>query len=129
MQHAFQSTLILSILYAIFKFFDIDFPSGTAFISYIIPKLLTDVVLIVFPLLFIFFYFKDGDTVKDIINKNSCQSNDIDIQTVLREYHSMLKEGIITQDEFDAIKKKNLKKINDLPESKERKHPHKSKFN
>jgi hypothetical protein len=30
---------------------------------------------------------------------------------MLREYHGMLKEGIITQEEFDSIKKKYLKEF------------------
>ncbi len=115
MQHAFQITVIIGILYTISKYFDIASPKGNAFISYIIPALFGDVVLVVFPLLFIFFYFKDGEAIKDIkknMFNNNCEVDERDTREVLREYHGMLKEGIITQEEFELIKKKYLKKIN-----------------
>ncbi len=116
MQHAFQYTLVISIIYAIFKFFDIDSPDGTQFISYIIPKLFVDVILIIFPILSVFFYFVEGNGIKEIkekiFDKDYCQPQDEDTLVMLREYHNMLKEGIITQDEFDIIKKKYLDKLN-----------------
>jgi hypothetical protein len=115
MQHAFQYTIVIGILYTISKYFDIASPKGGAFISYIIPSLFSDIVLIVFPLLFIFFYFKDGEAVKDIgkniFNNHNCKIDEMDIRETLREYHTMLKEGVITQEEFDIIKKRYLKKI------------------
>jgi len=115
-QHAIQYTLFISILYIVFKFFDINSPTGNQFISYIIPMLFTDIILIVFPLLFVFFYFKDGSAIKEIkeniLDKNNSQTNNIGSPEVLREYHAMLKEGIITQEEFDIIKKKYLKELN-----------------
>ena len=118
-QHAFQYTLFISILYTIFKFFDINSPKGTEFFSYIIPILFTDIILIVFPLLFVLFYFKDGSAINDIkdniLERNSCQTKEVDTPEVLRDYHNMLKEGILTQEEFDAIKKKYLKELNKAP--------------
>ena len=115
-QHAIQYTLLISVLYVIFKFFDINSPTGSQFISYIIPMLFTDVIIIVFPLLFVFFYFKDGTAINEIkeniLDKNNCQTNEVDTREILREYHTMLKEGIITQEEFDTIKKKYLKELN-----------------
>ena len=116
MEHAFQFTLIIGLLYTISEYFDTDSPKGNAFISYIIPALFSDIILVIFPLLFIFFYFKDGEAVKDIrkniFNNNNCEIDEKDTREVLREYHSMLKEGIITQEEFDLIKKKYLQKLN-----------------
>ena len=115
-QHAIQYTLFISVLYIVFKFFDMNSPSGSQFISYIIPSLFTEVILIVFPLLFVFFYFKDGSAINEIkeniLDRNNGQTNGIDSPEVLREYHAMLKEGIITQEEFDIIKKKYLKELN-----------------
>ena len=107
-QRAFQYTLFLSALYMLFKFFDIDAPKGSAFISYIIPMVLTNVVLIAFPVLFVIFYFKNTNTLENILDK---QDPEIKNQEMLREYHGMLKEGIITQEEFDSIKKKYLKEL------------------
>jgi hypothetical protein len=115
-EHAFQYTLLISILYAIIKFFDINSPHGTEFISYILPILFADIILIVFPFLFVFFYFKDGKAISDvkehIFNGINYQSKEIDAPEVLREYHNMLKEGVLTQDEFDRIKKKYLRELN-----------------
>ena len=116
MQHAFQVTVIIGILYTISQYFDIASPKGNAFISYIIPALLGNIVLVVFPLSFIFFYFKDGEAIKDIkknmLSNNNCEVDERDTREVLREYHGMLKEEIITQEEFDLIKKKYLQKLN-----------------
>ena len=115
MQTAFQYTLFLSVLYIIYKFFDINSPSGSEFISYILPMLMTNVILVVFPILFIFFYFKDGSAIGEMketfLNKNNTQIMEFNNQDILREYHSMLKEGVITQEEYDNIKKKYLKDI------------------
>lgn len=111
-QHSFQYTLLISIMYAIIKFFDINSPAGTEFISYILPILFADIILIVFPFLFVFFYFKDGKAISDIKEHIFNQSKEIDAPDVLREYHNMFKEGILTQDEFDRIKKKYLKELN-----------------
>ena len=116
-QRAIQYTLVISFLYAIFKFFDIDSPTGNEFISYIIPKVLIDVVLIIFPLLLAFFYLTTSNIIDEVKNnmlnnKNSCNSSDADTLLVLREYHAMLKEGIITQEEFDTIKRKQLRELN-----------------
>jgi len=114
-QAAFQYTLFLSILYVIYKFFDINSPKGSEFISYIIPMLVTNVLVVVFPILFIFFYFKDGMTIDEVketfSNKNNTQLNELNNQDMLREYHGMLKDGIITQEEYENIKKKYLKDI------------------
>jgi len=116
MQHTIQYTIIISILYIIFKFFDINSPEGKDFIRYIFPALFSNVVLLVFPILFVFFYFKDGKAVQDInkniFNENNCDMDEVGTRELLREYHSMMKEGIITQEEFDIIKKKALKKLN-----------------
>ncbi|HFQ60792.1 MAG TPA: SHOCT domain-containing protein [Epsilonproteobacteria bacterium] len=111
-QRAFQYTLFLSVLYILFKFFSIDAPKGSAFVSYIVPMVLTNVVLIALPVLFVIFYFKDGNAL-DNIKENILDKHDPEIknQEMLREYHSMLKEGIITQEEFDSIKKKYLKEL------------------
>ena len=99
--------------YTIYKFVDINAPKGTEFISYIIPILLTNVIIVVFPLLFIVFYFKDGNKISEIkdsiLNKPDPQMTELNNQDMLRKYHGMLKEGIITQDEYDTIKKKYLK--------------------
>jgi len=115
MQTAFQYTLFLSILYTIYEFFDINAPNGSEFISYIIPMLMTNVVLVIFPILFVFFYFKDGSAINEMketfSNKNNTQIMELNNQDMLREYHGMLKEGIITQEEYDNIKKKYLKNI------------------
>ena len=117
--HVFFWGLFISILYTIFKFFDINSPKGTEFFSYIIPILFTDIILIVFPLLFVLFYFKDGNAINDIkeniLERNSCQTKEADTPEVLRDYHNMLKEGILTQEEFDTIKKKYLKELNKAP--------------
>lgn len=116
LQHAFQYTLLLSVLYAVIKFFDMDSPKGIEFISYILPMLFTEIILVVFPFLLVFFYFSDGaamNQIKDnIFNGTNCKSEIIDTPEVLREYHNMLKEGILTQDEFEKIKKKYLKELN-----------------
>ena len=115
-QHAFQYTVVIGILYVIFKYFDTVVPHGKAFILYVIPMLFTDIVLVIFPLLFIFFYFKDVyaiDEIKEnLFKNNNCGAHEEDTREVLRDYHSMLKEGIITQEEFDTLKKKYLKKLN-----------------
>ncbi|MEN8194876.1 MAG: hypothetical protein ABFS12_18790 [Bacteroidota bacterium] len=125
-QHAFEYTLFISILYATFKFFDTNSPDGKEFLSYIIPALFTDIILIVFPFMFVFFYFKDGDAITDIkeniLNNSSCQVKEIEIRERLREYHNMMKEGILTQDEFDNIKKQYLK---ELDKDKHSPHPNK----
>ena len=113
MQHTIQYTIVISVIYVIFKFFDTNSPDGKEFIYYILPALFSNVVLLVFPMLFVFFYFKDGKAVQDIFNKNNCDMNEVVTREELREYHSMMKEGIITQDEFDIIKKKALKKLNE----------------
>jgi len=112
MQHAFQYTIFFSIFYILFKFFAIGSPKGNEFISYIIPMVLTNVVLIAFPILFVIFYFKEGNTLEGI-KENILGKSDPEIknQEMLREYHGMLKEGIITQEEFDSIKKKYLKEF------------------
>ena len=115
MQTALQYTLFLSTLYIIYKFFDINAPKGSEFISYIIPMLMTNVILVIFPILFIFFYFKDGSAINEMketfTNKNDTQINELNNQDMLRKYHEMLKEGVITQEEYDNIKKKYLKDI------------------
>ncbi|HFD13883.1 MAG TPA: SHOCT domain-containing protein [Epsilonproteobacteria bacterium] len=115
MQMAFQYTLFLSFFYVLYKFFDINSPKGSEFISYIIPTVMTNVVLIVFPILFVFFYFKDSSTIEDMketfSNKNNTQINELNNQDMLREYHGMLKDGVITQEEYDNIKKKYLKDV------------------
>ncbi|MEA2048397.1 MAG: SHOCT domain-containing protein [Campylobacterota bacterium] len=110
LQHAVQYTVYISLLYIIYKFFDNNSPQGVEFISYIIPMLLSGVVVIVFPLLFAFFYFKGGNT-DTIFKKDDPQTREINNQEMLRQYHSMLKEGIITQEEFDSIKKRYLKDL------------------
>ena len=107
-QRAFQYTILLSVLYIIVKFLDIDAPKGSEFLSYIVPMVLTNVVIIAFPVLFVIFYFKDGNTLENILDKHDPE---IKNQEMLREYHGMLKEGIITQEEFDSIKKKYLKEL------------------
>jgi len=113
LQNAFQYTLIISVLYVVYKLIDINSPKGAEFISYIIPTLLTNIVIVVFPLLFLFFYLKDGKALSEIkhniLDKSDPQITELNNQEMLREYHSMLKEGIITQDEYDSIKKKYLK--------------------
>jgi len=118
MQRTIELTIFISVLYIIFKYFDQSSPKGNAFLSYIIPTLFSDVVLIVFPLLFVFFYFKDGNVIKDIKNSMSnepdCNMDDRDAREILRDYHAMMKEGIITQEEFDLIKKKYIKKLNQI---------------
>jgi len=115
MQMAFQYTLFLSFFYVLYKFFDINAPKGSEFISYIIPTVMTNVILIVFPILFVFFYFKDSSTIEDMketfSNKNNTQINELNNQDMLREYHGMLKDGVITQEEYDNIKKKYLKDV------------------
>jgi len=105
-QRAFQYTIMLSVLYIVVKFLDIDAPKGSEFLSYIVPMVLTNVVIIAFPVLFVIFYFKDGNTLENI-KDNILDKHDPEIknQEMLREYHGMLKEGIITQEEFDNIKK------------------------
>ncbi|PTB83826.1 hypothetical protein C9926_00835, partial [Sulfurovum lithotrophicum] len=99
----------------IYKFFDLNAPKGSEFVSYIIPMLMTNVVLVVFPILFIFFYFKDGSAIDEMketfSKKNDKQITEFNNQDMLREYHSMLKEGVITQEEYDNIKKKYLKEL------------------
>jgi len=109
---AFQYTVLLSVLYTLFKVITFNAPLGSEFFSYIVPLVLTNIVLLAFPLLFVFFYFRDGDTL-DTIKENILDKANPKIknQEILREYHSMLKEGIITQDEFDSIKKKYLKEL------------------
>jgi hypothetical protein len=91
-------------------------PDGKEFISYIMVTLFSDIVLIIFPLLFIFFYFKDGSAVKEIKSElfnNSCsQTKEAEVLSTLREYHALMKEGVITQEEFENIKRKHLKEIN-----------------
>ncbi len=113
--NAIQYTLLISVMYIIYKFANPDSPSGTEFITYIIPMVLTNIIFVVFPLLLVFFYFKDGnaiDTLKEnILHKNGSQTSEIQTRETLREYHSMLKEGIITQEEFESIKKKHLKSL------------------
>jgi Na+/H+ antiporter NhaD/arsenite permease-like protein len=111
-QRAFQYTLFLSVLYIIFKFFGVDAPKGSEFLSYIVPMVLTNVIIIAFPVLFVIFYFKNGNTLENI-KDNILEKHDPEIknQEMLREYHGMLKEGIITQEEFDSIKKKYLKEL------------------
>lgn len=114
-QNAVQYTLLISLIYIIYKFANPSSPSGTAFISYIIPMVLTDVIFIAFPLLFVIFYFKDGSNMgqlKDsILKKDDPQIEEMNNRETLREYHKMLKEGIITQDEYNDIKKKYLKDL------------------
>ena len=111
-QRAIQYTVFLSFLYIIFKFIDIDAPKGSEFLSYIIPMVFTNVVMIAFPILFTIFYLNDGNTL-NIIKDNIFDKHNPEIknQEMLREYHTMLKEGIITQEEFDSIKKKYLKEL------------------
>ena len=114
-QNAFQYTLFLSIIYIIYKFVQSASPFSMDFFSYILPLVFTNVIIICFPILAIFFYLRDGNTV-DTIKENLFNQNDSDITEInnrepLREYHSMLKEGIITQEEFDSIKKKYLKDL------------------
>ncbi len=115
-QHAIQYTIYISLIYIAFKYFDMNSPDGKKFISYISVTLFSDIVLIAFPLLFIFFYFKDGNAVKEIKNElfnGSCfQTKELETLSALREYHALLKEGIITQEEFDNIKSKQLKELN-----------------
>ena len=93
----------------IVKFFGVDAPKGTEFISYIIPMVLFNVAIIAFPVLFVIFYLKDGNTFENI-KDNIVDTHDPEIknQEMLREYHGM---GIITQVEFDSIKKKYLKEL------------------
>ena len=114
-QNAFQYILLISIIYVIYKFTNPSSPSGTGFINYILPLLFTDIIIIFFPLLIIFFYFKDGNTIdkfKDtMLNKDDPQVSEMNNRETIREYHTMLKEDIITQEEFDTIKKKYLKDI------------------
>ena len=96
----------------IVKFFGVDAPKGTEFISCIIPMVLFNVAIIAFPVLFVIFYLKDSNTFKNIKdNMLNIHDPEIKNQEMLREYHGMLKEGIITQDEFDSIKKKYLKEL------------------
>ena len=115
LQNAFQYTLFLSVLYIVYKLFDINAPSGNDFISYIAVLLVTNVFIVVFPILFIFFYFKDGTALNEVketfSKKDNTQLNELNNQDMLREYHGMLKEGVITQDEYDNIKKKYLKDL------------------
>ena len=115
-QHAIQYTILISIFYIAFKYFDMNSPDGKEFMSYIFITLFTDVILIIFPLLFVFFYFKDGNAIKEIksgmLNGSNDKINDSDTLVILREYHALLKEGIITQEEFDNIKRKHLKELN-----------------
>jgi len=117
-QLAVQYTFIITIFYALSKYFDLASPKGTAFISYIIPILLSDILLIVFPLLFVFFYLKETNSVQDIQknifkNNNECDLDAKDTREILRDYHNMLKEGIITQEEFDTIKKRYFNQKSD----------------
>lgn len=118
MQHAVQYTVYISILYIVFKFFDQNSPTGKDFIFYIIPVLFSNIILIVFPLLFVFFYFKDGNAIQDIknnlSNEHHCEMDTRETREELREYHAMMKEGIITKEEFDSIKKKYFNKLKDL---------------
>jgi hypothetical protein len=114
-QNAIQYTFFLSILYAIYKFFDINSPKGSEFISYIVPLVLTNIVLVAFPILFIYFFFRDGVAIDEIketfVKKKDTQVSEFNNQEILREYHGMLKDGIITQEEYDSIKKKYLKDV------------------
>ena len=114
-QHAVQYTIYISLIYIAFKYFEMNFPDGRTFISYIVVTLFSDIVVIVFPLLLIFFYFIDGNTVKEIKSElfnNSCSEKEAEVLSTLRQYHALMKEGVITQEEFENIKRKHLKDIN-----------------
>ncbi len=112
---AFNYTIMISLFYMAYKYSQMDTPTGTDFIPYIIPLILTEIVLVAFPLLLIFFYFKNGEMVNNIkdniFEKNNPDIKEMNNQEKLRQYHVMLKEGIITQDEYDTIKKRFLKEI------------------
>ena len=114
-QHAVQYTLTISILYIIYKYFDQDSPKGAEFISYIVPLLFTNIILIVLPVLFVFFYFRDGSAMSELrenlFDKDDPQMKEVNNQEMLRGYHNMLKDGVITQEEYDNIKKKYLKDV------------------
>ncbi len=117
-QHAVQYTVLIAILYISLKFFDITTPKGISFISYILPLLFTNIILVVFPVLLVFFYFKDGNAIDDIKNKilddDTCSLDKNVTREELREYHGMMKEGIITEEEFNTIKKKYFEKLKEL---------------
>jgi len=114
-QHAIQYTIVISVLYIIYKFFDMNTPKGSEFIAYIVPLLFTNIILVVFPVLFVFFYFRDGSAISElkenIFDKNDPQIKEINNQEMLRGYHNMLKDGVITQEEYENIKKKYLKDV------------------
>lgn len=112
--NALQYTLIISIIYIIYQFASPASPSGAEFISYIVPMVLTNIVFIIFPFLLVIFYFKDKntiDTFKKNMFKEGYEESELHSRETLREYHTMLKEGIITQEEYDTIKKKHLKSL------------------
>ena len=117
LHHALNYTVIISIIYIIYKFTSPSSPTGSAFISYIIPMVLTDVIIIAFPVLLVIFYLKDGGvegatTWKNtMFQKDHAETKAMKDREILREYHGMYKEGIITEEEFNTIKKKFLNDI------------------
>jgi len=113
--NALKYTLFISVLYSVYLFLDVDAPQGTEFFSYIMAKILTDIIVFVFPVLLLFFYFRDDgiaeNAIDNLLNKNNPDIKEMNKQGLLREYHTMLQEGILTQEEFDTIKKRHLKDI------------------
>lgn len=111
---AIQYTLLISALYIVYQYVSPASPSGKEFIPFIVPMVLTNIVFIIFPLLLVIFYFKDRDTLENFkphMFKKDSEDSELHSRETLREYHAMLKEGIITQEEYDNIKKKHLKNL------------------
>lgn len=114
MNNALKYTLLIGFIYIIYQFLHPDSPKGNEFISYIVPKVFAYIVFLTFPFLLVIFYFKDKntiDTYKTYMSKKEDEESELHSRETLREYHTMLKEGIITQEEYDNIKKKHLKSL------------------
>ena len=65
LSYALKYTFILSLFYAIYLFLDRYAPQGKEFFSYAAAKVFADIIVFVFPLLWILFFIRNNDTFSE----------------------------------------------------------------
>jgi len=112
---AIKYAVNIGIVYAIVKNYSLlGIPIHTLFMMILLDT--TIVTSIAFPVLWIFFHFKNSDTAKDAkknvttaVCSRVCPESTDAVSDQMAKYHDMLEKGIITQKEFDRFKKSLMK--------------------
>ncbi|HHD72950.1 MAG TPA: SHOCT domain-containing protein [Epsilonproteobacteria bacterium] len=117
LHRAIKCAVNIGIIYAIVKNYSLlGIPIHTLFMMILLDT--TIVTLIAFPLLWIFFHFKNSDTAKDAkksvttaVCSRVCPESTDAISDQIAKYQDMLEKGIITEKEFDRFKKSLMKEM------------------